>query len=328
MSYIHHGSIRKYTAVLLDIFNDLEVQYNDSLGNVISRNVPVKFSSVEKSKMLDEYTVEQIISGNYNVLPKGTISLEAVQKAEQRITNKNVKINTVKNEDFFEFQYNSVPYEFMFQLIVRCRGMNEATMIIEQIAPKFNPTLNVDVYDGINLTEPTRIPIKLLDFAIDNEDYEEFSSNIVTVSCSISIQGNLYPPIKTLNRIKDFKIQLNEQKEDTYNKKVILGWDVNDSGELINESITIVNKVAPTIIDIITNDLLTLGENSISVIYEDKDSLITELEFEWEIITGDASITFNKENAILTLNSNEVEVQVKITDYNKNYTTLNKVFTL
>lgn len=328
MSYIHHGSIRKYTAVLLDIFNDLEVQYLDSNSNIISRNVPVKFSSVEKSKMLDSYTVEQIISGNYNVLPIGTISLEAVQKAEQRITNKNVKINTVKNDDYFEFQYNSVPYEFMFQLIVRCRGMNEATMIIEQIAPKFNPTLNVDVYDGLNLNEPTRIPIKLLDFAIDNEEYEEFSSNIVTVSCSISVQGNLYPPIKTVDRIKDFKIQLNEQKNDTYTKKVILGWDVNESGELINETKTIVSKQAPTIIDIISNDLLTLGDNNLTVIYEDKDSLITELTFEWFIIQGDATITFDKENAKLNLLSNEVEVQVKISDYNDNYTTLNKVFSL
>ena len=29
---IHHGTIRKYTAALLDLFNGIEIQYEDSNG--------------------------------------------------------------------------------------------------------------------------------------------------------------------------------------------------------------------------------------------------------------------------------------------------------
>lgn len=327
MGFLHHGTIKKYTAMLLDAFNDLEVQYKDSNGVIHSKNIPICFSSAEKAKKLDDYTVEQIVSGNYNVLPRASLSWDAMMKSDQRNTNKNIKINKVKNEDNYEFQYNSVSYDFVYELTIQCRGMNEATMIIEQIAPKFNPTLNIDVYDGINLNEPTRVPIKLMDFAIEHEEYEEFSSNIVTVSASLNVSGNLYPPIKTIDRIKDFKIQLNEQQGDYYSKRTIMGWDVDENGLLQNEEIIIPNNNVPYIIDIISLDLLKIGENNLKVIYEDKDSLIYELSFEWDVLSGDAVIEFEKEKAVLTVNSSsDVEVQVNIKDSSNNYASLSKVF--
>ena len=131
--FYHHGTIRTYTGAILDLFNDLEVQYKNSKGEISSRNVPVRFSSREKSSILDEHTVEQILSGNYNVLPRANLLWSAIIKSDNRTTNKHVKVNTKANEDNFEFLYNSVPYELMFELAIVCRGMNEATMIIEQI---------------------------------------------------------------------------------------------------------------------------------------------------------------------------------------------------
>lgn len=328
MGYVHHGTIRKYTAVMLDIFNDLEIQYKDSNSVLHSANIPVKFSSLEKAQMLDEYSIEQILSGNSNVLPRASLSLTAVQRSETRMSNKNVKINTVKKEDLFEFQYNSMPYQFMYQLTVQCRGMNEASMIIEQIAPKFNPTLNVDVYDGMNLNEPTRIPIKLLDFSIDFEEYNEISTNLVTVSCSLQLEGNLYPPIKTVDRIKDFKILFNERvQEDTFSRRVIMGWDVDDEGLLKNEEIIIPNNNVPEIIDILCNSYIKIGENDLFLVYEDKDNLINELTFNWEILSGDATITFNKEFAKLNINAaGPVEIQASIRDISGNYSSSSKIF--
>ena len=329
MGYMHHGTIKKYTSVLLDLFNDLEIQYMDSNNIQRSKNIPLKYSTVEKSKMLDEYSVKQIIQGNYNVLPVATLSLAGVQKAETRNTNKNLKINTVKNEDSFEFQYNSVSYEFLYDLRIRCRGMNEATMIIEQIAPKFNPTVNVDVYDGLNISEPTRVPIKLLDFGIESEPYEEFSANIITVSASISLMGNLYPPIKSISRIKDFKILLNEQNGNYYNRRVIMGWDVNDEGVPENPTIKQAINMVPDIIDILVDGIIKIGTNNLTVIYNDKDSFDYELKFEWFVVTGDANIIANNNKAELIINSGtEVEVEIKIIDYNNNYSTLNKIFTV
>jgi hypothetical protein len=135
---------------------------------------------------LDNFSTEQLLAGNTNTLPRGAIALSTMIKAEQRTTNKNLKIGKVKGENTFEYMYNSVPFEFTFELAIMCRGMNEAAMIIEQIAPKFNPTVNIDVWDAENLNEPTRIPVKLLDIGIESNEYDELSSNIVTVNVGTS----------------------------------------------------------------------------------------------------------------------------------------------
>lgn len=326
--FYHHNTIRTYTGALLNLFNDLEVQYKNSLGEVTSRNIPVRFASKEKSKILDEYTQEQLTSGNYNVLPRASLAWSSMMRSDQRTTNKNVKINTKANEDTFEFLYNSVPYEFTYELSIICRGMNEATMIIEQVASRFNPIVNIDVYDATNLDEPTRIPIQLLDIGVTPDEYEEISSNIVTVSFGLSLKGNMYPPIRSLERIKDFKMFLIDNATNKPVKKSVFSYDVEQ--ELVNEKIFIpeIGDTYPRIIEIVGSNIIR-GQNNILAIWEDNDSTIRELVFEWNVLSGSASILGDKDSAILTVSSpGEIEVLLKITDENGNYNSKSKIFTV
>ena len=325
---IHHGTIRKYTAALLDLFNGIEIQYDDSNGNTISKNIPIKYSSREKSKILDEFTTEQLLSGNTNILPKANLSLSTLAKSDQRVQNKNIKINTVKSETQFEYMYNSVPYEFTFELTILCRGMNEAAMIIEQIAPKFNPTVNIDIWDAQNLNEPTRIPVRLLDIGIQIDDYEELSSNLVTLLIGLSIMGNLYPPIKTIERIKDYKLYINNQDGDYYSRKVIMGWDVNENGELINPIIDSApeTSLAPIIIDLLCPNF-SIGTNIFELIYDDKDSKSNELTFVWDLIQGNGDLTYDGSNATLVISDyGYYEIKVTISDVTGNYSSFEKIF--
>lgn len=328
--FYHHNTIRTYTGALLNLFNDLEVQYKNSSGEITSRNIPVRFATKEKSKILDEYTTEQLTSGNYNVLPRASLTWSSMIKSEQRTTNKNLKINTKANEDTFEFLYNAVPYEFTYELNIMCRGMNEATMIIEQIASRFNPIVNIDVYDATNLDEPTRIPVTLLDVGAEAaEEYSEISSNIINVSFGLSLKGNIYPPIKSIERIKDFKMFISENTTDKIVKKSVLSYEVKDS-ELQNEKIFFpeLGNTYPRIIEIVGSNI-TQGDNEILAIWEDDDSTIRELTFEWFILSGGASILGDKDTAILTVSSpGEVEVLLKITDENGNYNSKSKIFTV
>ena len=327
----HHNTIKKYTAAILDMLNDLEIQYERSDQTIINKSIPITYSSIEKSRLLDHHTSEQLASGNYNVLPRAHVALSTMVKSEQRITNKNVKINTVSTAETFDYMYNSVPYEFTYELTVACRGMNEASMVIEQIAPKFNPVYNIDVWDADNLDEPTRIPVKLLDISIETEEYEELSSNVVNVNVGFSLMGNMFPPVKSIPRIKEFKMILNEQIDEKFTRKSIMGWDVNDSGALLNGEITSVSDTVtypPTLLDIIGNNVQT-GNNDIEVIYEDKDNKITELTFNWVVLSGPATITSDLNNAILNVSSiGSVDVQVTVTDPFGNFASINKVFTI
>ena len=333
--FYHHGTIRTYTGAILDLFNDLEVQYKNSKGEISSRNVPVRFSSREKSSILDEHTVEQISSGNYNVLPRANLLWSAIVKSDNRTTNKHVKVNTKANEDNFEFLYNSVPYELMFELAIVCRGMNEATMIIEQIAAKFNPIVNIDVYDAINLNKPTRIPVTLLDIGISTDGYEELSSNIITISCGLSVKGNIFPPIKTIERIKEFKMIISDIPGNAENinqehyKKVVFDSEIIDK-KVQNLEMSYVDYIDthPKIIDIV-GDNVNIGSNDILAIWEDIDSTIRELIFEWNIISGNATISADKDKAKLSVSeAGDIEVMLKITDENGNYTSKTKIFTI
>ena len=333
--FYHHGTIRTYTGAILDLFNDLEVQYKNSKGEISSRNVPVRFSSREKSSILDEHTVEQILSGNYNVLPRANLLWSAIVKSDNRTTNKHVKVNTKANEDNFEFLYNSVPYELMFELAIVCRGMNEATMIIEQIAAKFNPIVNIDVYDAINLNKPTRIPVTLLDIGISTDGYEELSSNIITISCGLSVKGNIFPPIKTIERIKEFKMIISDIPGNAENinqehyKKIVFDSEIIDK-KVQNLEMSYVDYIDthPKIIDIV-GDNVQIGSNDILAIWEDIDSTIRELIFEWNIISGNATISADKDKAKLFVSeAGDIEVMLKITDENGNYTSKTKIFTI
>jgi len=328
---IHHGSIRKYTAALLDLFNSLEIQYKDSNGTTLNRNVPIRYSAREKSTIFDEYTTEQLLSGNYNVLPRANLSFASIIRSDERVMNKNMKINQVSTENGLEFMYNSVPYEITYELNVLCRGMNEATMIMEQVLPKFNPIYSIDIWDAQNLNEPTRIPVKILDVSVQSEDYEELSQNIMTVTFSFSIQGNLYPPIKTVERIKEFKILINEQKDNYFNRKSIMGWDVDDGGKTSNETIVDVldnTQYAPQIIDLVCNNF-SIGSNDLTLIYDDKDNKYNELTFPWDLLQGDGELVPDGARCVFYVHVAGVyEIQVTTIDLYGNYNSLSKEFTI
>ena len=64
----HHNTIRRYTLALLDFFNDVEIQYKDSNGALVTKKIPIQYRNKEKYEMMDK-SFQQEISGNMEVLP-------------------------------------------------------------------------------------------------------------------------------------------------------------------------------------------------------------------------------------------------------------------
>jgi len=213
--------------------------------------------------------------------------------------------------------------------------MNEASQIVEQIAPKFNPIVGIDVWDAQNLDTPTRIPIKLLDISIENEDYEEYSSNICSLSMGISVTGNLYSPIQTTDRVKFFKMSINEMNGTTFNRRIIDNWDVGLNTNPMGGNLTnpvrnqIGSNLAPVIIDIVPSTPLTIGTTSITSIWTDTNNPITELTFSWVLLQGVGTIVPNLDKSTVTITaSGTVEIQLTITDPFGASVTMNKIFTV
>lgn len=210
---ISHGTISLYTAALLSFLRKIKIEYLDENENLISKNIPIMYSSKEKARSLEFFNQKDFISGNVNLLPRGTLALVSIMKREDALLNRNIKINKVKNiNGSFEYAYNSVPFSFIYEFNIFCRGMSELTSLIEIIMPKFNPNLSLDVYDVANLDEPSRVPLKLMDVSFQEVDeFSETSKNIWNLTFSMQIDGNLYQNIKTINPLTEYKEAVNTQ---------------------------------------------------------------------------------------------------------------------
>ena len=210
---ISHGTINLYTAALLSFLRKIKIEFLDENKNLITKNIPIMYSSKEKAKSLEFFNSDDFVSGNVNILPRGTLTLVSIQKREDALLNRNIKINKVKNiNGSFEYAYNSVPFLFIYEFNIFCRGMSELTSLIEIIMPKFNPNLALDVYDVANLDEPSRIPLKLMDVCFEEVDgFSETSKNIWNITFSMQIDGNLYQNIKTINPLTEYKEAVNTQ---------------------------------------------------------------------------------------------------------------------
>src|SRR5574344_153294 len=141
----HHNTIRRYTLALLDFFNDVEIQYKDSNGALVTKKIPIQYRNKEKYEMMDK-SFQQEISGNMEVLPRGTLNLTQMSRSSDRNTSKYNKFSKFKGDDIIQTMYNPVPYDFMYDMSFICRGMNEVCQIMVRRPPRFTLITYTAVY--------------------------------------------------------------------------------------------------------------------------------------------------------------------------------------
>ena len=214
---ISHGTINSYVGALLTFLRNIDISYSDENKNLITKNIPIMYTSKEKSDSLEFLNAQDIKTGNVNILPRGTLALVSIQKREEASLNRNIKVNKVRTDNKIEYSFNSVPYSFIFEFNIFCRGMNELASLIEIILPNFNPNLSLDIYDVANLDEPTRVPLKLMDVTFSEVDENsETSKNIWMLTFSMQMDGQLYQQIKTTNLLKEYDMLTNVNKGYNY----------------------------------------------------------------------------------------------------------------
>lgn len=218
---ISHGTINSYVGSLLTFLRNIDISYIDENKNLITKNIPIMYTSKEKSDSLEFLNAQDIKTGNVNILPRGTLALVSIQKREEASLNRNIKVNKTRTDNKIEYSFNSVPYSFIFEFNIFCRGMNELASLIEIILPNFNPNLSLDIYDVANLDEPTRVPLKLMDVTFSEVDENsETSKNIWMLTFSMQMDGQLYQQIKTTNLLREYDMLTNVNKGYNYLESV------------------------------------------------------------------------------------------------------------
>lgn len=292
---------------MLETFNGLfvEIPTKDADGNNAwnYRKIPIKYKSREKLNLFDEVEEQNLLSGNYNVLPRTSLALTSTIKNQERQSGKFTKIAT---SDFGEFLYNAVSYDFAYDMAVMCRGMNEASNVVEQIASKFNPNYTILINEIPNQITPTSVPIQLVEISMEDQEYEEISTNIVTVNVSMVLKGNFYMPVRDMKKVKHFKMYMNlwyNDIENEMNRAELFDFDVNDGivEDIPDQEELIIDgefgKISPVIDDIITTvdsnltDSVSVGtEMNVTCVVHDFDNKYDELTYIWDV-SGSGTIT-------------------------------------
>ena len=288
---ISHGTINSYVGALLTFLRKIDISYIDENKNLITKNIPIMYTSKEKSDSLEFLNAEDIKTGNVNILPRGTLALVSIQKREEASLNRNIKVNKTRTDNKIEYSFNSVPYSFIFEFNIFCRGMNELASLIEIILPNFNPNLSLDIYDVANLDEPTRVPLKLMDVTFSEVDENsETSKNIWMLTFSMQMDGQLYQQIKTTNLLREYDMLTNVNKGYNYlecvNNPIYSAFFKKNTLKKGENTIEVVFKSALDIPEISfeISDNIKFKQKSNKIVFTLTDEILSKLQNNFVLI--------------------------------------------
>ena len=329
MEFFSHQSIRKYTLALLDTFNDIQIERMGKNNTPFYVPVPISFGSKDKAFVLSTKELEQWQQGNYNILPRMSLSLLTMNKENKRDTNRLHTINKVVDGKTINFQYNAVSYIFTYELAIATRGMNELSMILEQILPYFNPSVRLTVKEIEMHENPTSIPVNLLSVDLDlpNNIGSEDDIRIVGATLMLELKGNLYQPFRGEGVIEMVRLYFNAWENETIQdtaKSIKYEFSVDSDTHLMIPStlektdfdqLDTVGKNPPVISNIEGSTSINVGEQTqYKVIFSDPDDE-DFFRYIWNVLSGEAMISGTKDVIALTATqAGSITIQVQIVD--------------
>lgn len=193
----HPNTIRKYVAVLLSFFSNLETEYTNSEGLIITRKLPVIYASREKLISIEEHDFLALANGNTNFLPRASFIIDSLSYNAQRQVNKGTNVASVNSQASLVAGYSETvsapsPYDISVRLTIVTRGINDALMLSEQIASKFNPYLGIKVFEDPLASTETEVRVRLEGVTFEPQEMDNFSQNEVVTEFNFLINGNLY----------------------------------------------------------------------------------------------------------------------------------------
>lgn len=197
--HFYNKSTRRYTVAFGNIFNSIYVvRYGEDGIETKREKVPLSYGP--KQKYL--YRLEQNPDLNEKFaikLPR--ISFELVQ-IKYDSSRKSPSTNKLRSEVITDgsksYQYNAVPYEFIFDVNIMAKNTDEALQIIEQILPFFTPDYTMTINIMPELGHKLDIPVVINSIVTDDNWDTAFKErrNIIW-NINMSLKGFLYAPTHT-----------------------------------------------------------------------------------------------------------------------------------
>lgn len=193
----HPNTIRKYVAGMLAFFSNLRVEYLAN-GKVYQRKLPVFYGNREKLLTIEEHEFSELMNGNTNFLPRASLVIDSMTYDANRQNNKNVAVQreltmqSLTNKNVFAYMTSAPsPYNIAVRLNLITRGMNDAMMLVEQVASFFNPFYT---FKMVEEQQESSIRLQLDSVTFEPPEIDQFSNNEVMVEFGFTLYGNMYKP--------------------------------------------------------------------------------------------------------------------------------------
>lgn len=193
----HPNTIRKYVAGMLAFFSNLRVEYLAN-GKVYQRKLPVFYGNREKLLTIEEHEFSELMNGNTNFLPRASLVIDSMTYDANRQNNKNVAVQreltmqSLTNKNAFAYMTSAPsPYNIAVRLNLVTRGMNDAMMLVEQVASFFNPFYT---FKMVEEQQESSIRLQLDSVTFEPPEIDQFSNNEVMVEFGFTLYGNMYKP--------------------------------------------------------------------------------------------------------------------------------------
>lgn len=194
---LHPNTIRKYVAGMLAFFSNLRVEYLAN-GKVYQRKLPVFYGNREKLLTIEEHEFSELMNGNTNFLPRASLVIDSMSYDANRQNNKNVAVQreltmqSLTNKNAFAYVTSAPsPYNIAVRLNLITRGMNDAMMLVEQVASFFNPFYT---FKMVEEQQESSIRLQLDSVTFEPPEIDQYSSNEVMVEFGFTLYGNMYKP--------------------------------------------------------------------------------------------------------------------------------------
>lgn len=227
--------IRKYVVVFGYQFNSIVVQR--TLANNVVTDIKVPLEFAQKSKTLVRLEGDPDLDRPFStLLPIMTFEMSPpglqYDPQARKITAlaKNV-VRDPTNKNAFQVQYAPVPYNLFFELNIYAKYLEDASKIVEQIIPMFQPDVTPIVELIPEMNEIRNIPIELmsgLDF-VDLFDKDLKTRRMIVYTLKFRMRVWFWGPIRPKPMIKF--ASLNLRAGISTNNQITVNY-VNASGNL------------------------------------------------------------------------------------------------
>lgn len=196
----HPNTMRKYTAILLAFFSNLETEYVTEDGRILTKKLPIIYGTREKLISIEQHEFSQLLNGNTNFVPRASLVIDSIVYDSSRQINKSSNVGSAMSmaslaaaNPYAETQAAPSPYNINIRMNIVTRGMNDALMLAEQVGSVFNPfaAITMREFDG---GPETSVRLRLEGITFEPPEMDEFSQNEVLSEYAFTLFGNLYRP--------------------------------------------------------------------------------------------------------------------------------------